>query len=216
MKRHTLLIAMITVCSLVLRCTEMSATGNGGSSETVNAKVIVIDTMVSATIDDNGAMEFSMQTFAQNYRPCEKTGFSVTVVAQSGAAAMAAVPSQGIYNILLTCSARGSSCFVGDILLVKGSTDTIDCRLTETRTISGELVTADTSHIDDSYIVSIYGSPFYAVTDPKNGFSLIALPPGGYTLSVRSTAKRLFIGTSNYVFTTDDNTSPARLRVVIP
>jgi hypothetical protein len=69
---------------LLQHCSETALTGNGGASETVNAKVMITDTTVSVMVDESDNGKLSMRIFSPDYRPYEKRGFTDSVPAIAG------------------------------------------------------------------------------------------------------------------------------------
>jgi hypothetical protein len=68
----------------------------------------------------------------------------------------------------------------------------------------------------ESYALSIYGSPFYAITDSLRRFAIKNVPTGSFILSVRSLEKRLFISANNYSVNTGNFGATTNLRILMP
>jgi hypothetical protein len=197
-----------------LFCSEMSIAGNGGSSETINAKVIVSDTLVSITDDKGDGTGLILEAFSSDYRPYEKTGY--TAILDNGKDQVLKLPSAGAYNFLIRNSEHNLTGFISNILLNHGMKDSITCTLTSGSSVNGRLISQDSDSLNQQYAVSIYGSPFVCVTDKKQEFSMKTLPDGSYTMSVRPVGKRLFITTARYTFSTNGNRGRTQLDVVVP
>lgn len=200
----------------VFYCSEQSTVGKGGASETVNAKLILLDSSVTAQQTDHSAERLELHPFGPDYRPFEQTGYAGTPVDNSSGTLLWQAPVSGRYNLLLTIPQSGASCFIPDIRLAPGTSDTVRCTLGPTRTLTGVLVHSDSSSITGQYVLSIYGSPFIALSDNQRCFSIPALPDGQFTLNVRSTEKRLFITTSRYTVATDLAEAGTRLQILVP
>ncbi|MBN1578195.1 MAG: hypothetical protein JW913_16665 [Chitinispirillaceae bacterium] len=215
MTRKAIAWSMSTTILAFLQCSDAPITGNGGSSETVNAKVAVIDSLVSVSVEDHSSGELSLQLFSANYRPFEKTGFRDSVTGRASEPLLWHAPSAGSYNLLLRSDAAGAAGFLQGILLGQGAADTISLILKPCIDLSGSLTSSDSSAINEPYVLAIYGSPFYSLSDSTGRFIIASVPAGHYTLSVRSTAKRLFVPMSNYLIATETLDPSTRLRIML-
>lgn len=197
-----------------LFCGEMSVAGNGGSSETINAKVIVSDTLVSVTDGKSNETGLILETYSSDYRPYEKIGYSA--VLDNSKDKVLKLPSVGEYNFLVRNREYNLAGFVKNIKVLHGVIDSTTCVLTTGSSVNGKLVSQGNDSLDEQYAVSIYGSPFVCVTDKKQAFSMKTVPDGSYTMSVRPIGKRLFIATARYTFSTSENGERTQLDVVVP
>ena len=207
--------SILLLLGILPSCTQDSMVGKGGSSETVNAQLIIQDSAVSLTIPDNQAETVELQPFAPTYRPYEHTGYAGAPVTASGNALIWTAPTTGMYNFLLSIPQKQMSGLLENVELRQGITDTFFCALGLSHTITGVITSADRSAGPQQYALSIYGTPFYAVS-VNNGFRIDNVPDGQFTLRVRSTAKKLFITTSAYSISTKAFEPSTRLDVVIP
>lgn len=199
----------------ILFCSQDSLTGNGGSSETVNAKIIVSDTLVTVAFGNDTSEPVALYAFAPDYRPYEKTGYCDSVKGYGGTARLA-VPSRGTYNLLVAAGSKKHSCYLPSVNFTKDAPDTLEGVLVTAESISGELLASDASVKQEPYVISIFGSPFYAVSDETSHFTLDSLPKNTYTLSVRARAKRLFLATSNYTITREVFNQSTSIQVILP
>ena len=215
MKRGVIAWLPLATIAGLLHCGDSVITGNGGSSETVNAKVAITDTLVSVIVTDAGNGPLRMHIFSSNYRPFNKSGFNDSVTGGMADTLHWYAPVAGTYNLLLRSEAAGAACFIHGVSLDQGAVDTLDCTLGGCGRLSGILAVSDSSIINERYSLSIFGSPFYGMSDSLGRFLIEAVPPGEYTLSVRSTAKRLFVAASDYMVTAEAFDPSTRLRIMI-
>jgi hypothetical protein len=214
MKPRTLAItALFTFLSM--QCGDVSVSGGGGSSETINAKIIINDTVVSVTNDPANSDLLSIEAFSTNYHPYEKTGFTATS-AFGNTSKSIVLPAHGAYNFRICSGDRALSCFIQNKTINKGDKDTVICVLSSECKVNGKLVSRDSQIANKKYVVSIPGSPFMCITDEAQTFAFGTIPRGNYTLSIRPKEQRLFIANANYEFSIDEITEQARLDVVVP
>lgn len=200
---------------LTMQCSDLSVSGGGGSSETINAKIIINDTVVSVINDPANSDLLSIEAFSTNYHPYEKSGFAAKSVI-SNTSKSVVLPAYGAYNFRISSGDRDLSCFVQNTIINKGDKDTVACVLSSECNVNGKLVSRDSQTVNKKYVVSIQGSPFVCVTDDAQTFSFGTIPRGNYTLSIRPKEQRLFIANANYEFSINEVTEQARLDVVLP
>ena len=215
MKRSFIFIGLSAGVLGMFLCSEMSVSGNGGSSETLNAQIVITDTLAGIAIDKDAERPFIAQVFAADYRPYEKNGFTETVDSRTAPATLS-VPKAGVYNFLISLQNDNRACFMQQVSLLKGKTDTLQCTLSEKHAVSGHLVSSEAASVDEQYIVSIAGTPFVCATDDANSFSFDAVPAGSYTMTVQSASRRLFIAKTKYNFSTHDQEEETVLSVILP
>jgi hypothetical protein len=200
----------------VFRCSSPTLAGKGGSSETVNARILIIDTTVIVTSEDPAVKGLSLDVYSLAYRPYEKYGY-IDSVTESGSNILSwAAPTEGNFCFLLRVTPAGSACFLSAIAINHGMADTIDCVCGPSHDLVGRVELEDSAAVTENYTLSIYGSPFYAITDSLHRFAIHEVPSGSYSLSVRSLAKRLFIATDDYSINTGNLGATTNLRILMP
>ncbi|HEX2958186.1 MAG TPA: hypothetical protein VHO70_15235 [Chitinispirillaceae bacterium] len=205
--------SLITVCAL--SCSETPVAGNGGSSETINAKIIITDTMVSVTDDKADETVLTLEAFSIDYRPYENTGYIARLDSDVKKQVLK-LPAAGYYNFLVTCREQNLTGFISNVEVLHDAKNRVTCTLTSGTKVAGWLKTQGTHSLNEQYAVSIYGSPFVCVTDNKQSFSMGLLPDGNYTMSIRPVGKRFLISSARYNFSTIDNSRQTILEVTIP
>ncbi|MGE5671775.1 MAG: hypothetical protein ACM31E_10045 [Fibrobacterota bacterium] len=200
---------------LSMQCTDVSVSGGGGSSETINAKIIINDTVVTVTNDPANSELLSIEAFSTNYHPYEKTGFAAKS-ALGNTSKSVVLPAPGAYNFRICSEDRDLSCFIQNKTINKGDRDTVVCVLYSECNVKGKLVSRDSQTVNKKYVVAIQGSPFMCVTDEAQTFTLGTIPRGNYTMSIRPKEQRLFIAHANYDFSINEIAEQARLDVVVP
>jgi hypothetical protein len=192
----------------------MSVSGNGGSSETVNARVIITDSVVFLTEDRENCTGLVMEIFSSNYRPFEKSGYTSKIISDRSGCSVA-LPAEGIYNFFIYSMEKKLSCFVHNQEIKKGSHDTTHYVLSSQCLVDGNLVSHDNA-ASVKYIVSVTGSPFVSITDETKTFSLGPVPRGTFTLTVRPKEQRLFISNAQYEFRINEIADKAQLNILLP
>jgi hypothetical protein len=190
--------------------------GKGGSSETVNAKVAVCGTTVRVTNEGPGTEGLSLHAYSPDYRPYEGYGFIDSSESSGPGVLIWNAPLQASFNFLITARPSGRACFLQAVSLQAGNNDTINCVLGPCRSLTGFVTRTDSASLTGQYVLSIYGSPFYGLTNPTSRFAFQGVPSGIYTLSVLPAAQRLFMSAAEYSIVTDSIRSDAQLRIVLP
>lgn len=212
MKKHPLLLAAAIGLLGMVFCSNTTTTGNGGSSETINAKLYINDTVAQVSCRNCSDTKLTLHVFATDYRPYEKSGFSATADERMPIV----LPAEGTYNFLIRSNTAQAASFSQNVSVKKGGADSIACVLESICTVSGKLIGADTSTVKERFAVSIYGSPFMCVTGDTGTFLFDNMPTGPFVLSVRPAAKRLLIATASYAFSTESSTDRIHLEVELP
>jgi len=172
---------------------------DGGGSETINATVIVSDTVARFEADAKHGEVFTIRVFSSQYKPYERIGFADSLSADSARVLSWNAPYSGEYNFHLTLG-KGKAAFVTDVGLMRGTKDTIRCGLKKTLDFKGRIASRDPA---SSYVLFIQGSSFYCLSDTALNFSMLALPSGSYVLKTRPIKGRLFMKTNDYPVNTD-------------
>jgi hypothetical protein len=213
MMRRLLLVALMWTAAAALRCSYLATAGNGGSSETVNAKVIVTDSTVSVILLDDIDESLSVAIYSTAYHPYEGYGLADSV---TGSGTPWTAPGAGTFNVLATLTESGRTAFAAACTLSAGVRDTMACALSQPVTIEGRVQEDETAVAADSYAVSIIGTPFYAMTDAARTFAIKALPAGRYLLSLRPAAGRFFLSSTTYTINTDSPGTKVDVTLIVP
>ena len=216
MIRNFVLALLCFAFSSAIQCSSPTLAGKGGSSETVNVQVVFNDTTVIVTSKDPMVKGFSLGVYSPAYRPYENYGYADSAADSASHSLQWNAPAQGNFCFLLKTMPAGSACFLADIDLTRGMIDTIDCVCGPSHDLIGRVELEDSAAVTENYALSIYGSPFFAVTDSLHRFAIHNVPSGSYTLSVRSLAKRLFISTDDYSINTGNFGATTNLRILMP
>ncbi len=200
----------------VNRCANVTTTDNGGSSETVNARVALCGTTIRVIAEDQGVDGLSLHAYSPDYHPYEDYGFIDSSESGGPGVLTWSAPAQASFNFLIIAKPSGSACFLQAISLGEGINDTITCTLGPCRSLAGYVTKTDSASLTGQYVLSIYGSPFYGLTNSASRFTFQGVPSGSYTISVLPAAQRLFVSTADYSIVTDSLSSNAQLRIVLP
>lgn len=213
MTMKTRLALLLYVCFAALHCNGPAPVSqDGGASETVNAKVIVTDTLASIVLDSALEKPLSVRVYGAAYKPYEDYGFADSL-SDTGEIEWGA-PSAGTYNFYLTTTS-GKAAFVPGVTLTKGISDTVRCVLRTSGTITGACKQRNQPVIPEALVLYIQGSPFVTCTDSSQHFTLNNLPAGRYTLKTRPAAQ-FFFTTNDYVIDTDSLGDNSMVYLEIP
>jgi hypothetical protein len=177
----------------------------GGGSETINASIIVNDTIVTLLADVKAGV-LSLRTFAAQYKPYEGVGFSDSTSRNSAAALLWNAPCTGEFNFYLS-DRTGRAAFVPGIKAFKGARDTIRCGLRKPTAFAGIIASQENA----PFVIFIQGSPFCCVSDSASRFSMPYLPAGNFVVKTRPIKGRLFMSTTDYIVNTDSLGSEANV-----
>ena len=213
---HRCIRALLICAALAVQCSDITMAGKGGSSETVNAKVFINDSTISVRVDDPATEGLSLQIYSPQYRPLQQYGFSDSVSCVGSNSIIWNAHQYNTNNLQIRLRQSGIACFLRDISVVKGQSDTVSCVLAEGRDLTGYISTTNPKDSSVLYELSIYGSPYYSVSDSSLNFVIKNVPDGTYKLSVHSMEKRLFNPVSNYTVVTDSIGNQTNLKVVLP
>jgi hypothetical protein len=214
MKKYPVTLSFAVLSSL-LYCSEMAVSGGGGSSETINAKVIITDT-VATVVDDHGTGSgLVLEAYSADYRPYEKTGLAKKSSADQNVKTIS-LPTTGNYNILVRNEEKNLVCFIQNVHIGKGTADSILCQLSSGRYVGGKVISQKGDTIKGTFVISVQGSPFMCITDDKKEFTLKEIPGGTFTMIVRPKEQRLFIANAKYQITINDTENEKVLNVMLP
>ncbi|MBN1757345.1 MAG: hypothetical protein JW863_03450 [Chitinispirillaceae bacterium] len=205
---------LITGAVLLLGCNQQTISGNGGSSETINARVIIDGTTLTATATDPAALG-TLEVFARDYHPYERTGYLISSQIPGGAPSVT-VESEGVYNVHITAASGSVSCFLTDLTVRADGSDTIPCPLVGIVRIDGMLVSDSLEPVTGNYAVSVFGSPFFGTTGEGSTFTIDNIPSGDYKVRVRPIAGQLFITTAEYRITANAMQPVTQVWVTLP
>jgi hypothetical protein len=215
------IMALACSAAVLFLCSNLALTGtSGGASQTINAKVTVSDSVVCVAAEGADTRRLSMRVFSGNYLPYEKTGFTDSITADAAALPPWRAPSQGSFSFLITAAPSGCATLLQDITLKPGVRDTVRCKLGPCRDLAGALLAGDSGAYagrqDVRFALSVFGSPFAAVSDSSAGFVMKNMPYGRYTIRVRSLSKRIMISTIDYPVTVDSLVGRKQVHFMLP
>ncbi len=196
--RRAWLLLVAGAMILASRCSDrMPTLSGGGGSETINAKIIVTDTVAQFQTEVK-ADSFSMRVFSGHYKPYERMGFADSIKNDSAGVLAWNAPFSGEFNFLLS-QGGGKAAFIPNLKLKRGIIDTIHCSLSKRMAFKGRIVSGDPS----PYVLFIQGTPFFCISDSASRFSMPSLPNGNYVVKTRPVKGRLFMVTNDYLVDTD-------------
>ncbi len=183
MKQLCAAAALFIACIMAACGTQTTRSGDGGATETVNARVIVSDSTVTVNLTSDLAVLADVMIFGEDYNPINKTGFcdSATAVPAGGEAAFGRL--SGNYNVIVINRLTEASLAVGSISAGAAISDTITDTLASSGSLQGNVIYND-SLVAEKPIIQVYlrGTPYHAETDAGGAFQITAIPQGSYFL----------------------------------
>jgi hypothetical protein len=184
-----------------INCSDALLTASdGGGSETINAKIIVSDTIVRFEADTQHSGVVTLLVFSNTYKPFERIGFLDSLSGAAIAALEWNAPISNNYNFYFSLDSAGKAAFIPGIELKKGNRDTIGFEVKKCLPFKGKISAPASA---STYVLFIQGSPFYCISDSLQRFSIPKLPSGHYVVKTRPLKGRLFMSTNDYFVNTD-------------
>jgi hypothetical protein len=194
-----------------LRCSDsLVAQSGGGGSETINARIIVSDTVARVETDLRQGGRVAVHVFAGQYKPFERFGFADSVSGDAAAPPVWSAPFSGTFNFFLSVAGdtpAQRAAFIPALGFSPGARDTVPCVLSKCVPFRGKIASPNQA---PSVVLYIQGSSFFCVSDSLGRFAMPSLPPGCYTMKTRPVQGKLFMKTNEYTVNTDsvsDNVS---------
>jgi hypothetical protein len=208
MNKSSLHISRILILALTalwcIRCSDTLLTKDGGGgSETINARIIVSDTVARVEADLRQGEIVTVHIFTGQYKPFERFGFADSVSGDAASPPVWSAPSSGDFNFLLSAeggTAAQKAAFIPALGLKSGARDTVPCILSKCVAFKGKIASPDRA---PDIVLYIQGSPFFCVSDTGGRFTMPSLPSGSYSLKTRPVKGRLFMKTNDYTVNTD-------------
>jgi hypothetical protein len=173
-----LTMVLCTMCTLNIR------PSTGGASETVNASIIIQDTVIE--IQTTAEEDFEMEVFIINdsYSPLNKAGIldSTGIFNSSGISNLNALKKSntpGIYNIFLINRDSLLSCSFLQIPLFKCVNDTLTDTFSTPGTIKGSVTV---SQKEVPVLVYLRGTPFFKQLNDDYRYTFYNVPKGTYII----------------------------------
>ncbi|NLE01769.1 MAG: hypothetical protein GX640_18035 [Fibrobacter sp.] len=170
---------------MLYRCSGPSVvTGDGGATETVNAQVIITDTIISVKIDSDTLISADIMLFDINYNPAYQSGYKDSVHVTSKDTIITYKANPGIYNLLILTRENNKSLAVKNLNPGTGKQEVINDTLTPNGAIQGKIITGAFSNDNNIYFkLYITGTPFFTEVSNEN-FELSGIPAGTYHLEI--------------------------------
>lgn len=189
MRRSFTAVAFSMVQIMFWSCSNLNSVDGGGSSETVNAKVIINDTTVTVSTQDQQTHSLSLHVYSSDYEPYSKSGYSDSATANGSEISSFRLPSAGSFSLLVSAKPSESAVLMTNMVFTHGAIDTIDCTLKARLNIKGFVQVKSSASDKTPYLVEIDGSPFYCLTDSTQRFSINGLPSGSFVLKLQKAEK---------------------------
>jgi len=171
-------ITVALVIVLFFMCTLNVRPDNGGASETVNATIIIHDTLVSIQTTAKEDFKTEIYVVKDSYSPSDSTGIHTSLVISNSDALKFSIPD-GKYNIFLLNRDSLLSCSFFQIPVFTGEKDT----LTDTFSISGSISGSVTIAQPVPVLVYLQGSPFFKKLTDDSTYAFQHVPSGLYTIA---------------------------------
>ena len=172
-----LIIVLFTVCSLNI------IKDNGGASETVNASVIIQDTIIEIQTTAEKDLEMEVCIINDSYSPLDSIDiYNSSIISNSDPQKNSNAP--GIYNIFLFNKDSLLSCPFFKIQLPNNEKDTLTDTFSISGSINGSVIISDTMSEQQQVPVLVYlkGTPFLKQLINNYTYSFEHIPRGNYTI----------------------------------
>lgn len=156
----------------------MTQGGDGGATETVNARVIISDSTVEVTVISDTTVFADVMIFDENYNPVTKTGYCDSAVGIRADSGIVFDKLSGTYNIIICNRPSQTQLLFSDIIAGRSNTDTLSDTLDTPGSITGTV--SFNKQSTPSVMVYLRGTSFYTESDSVGSFQLQGIPDGDY------------------------------------
>jgi hypothetical protein len=181
MKRIFQVTAMFIACILAACAIQTTQRGDGGATETVNARVIISDSTVTVNITSDTAALADIMIFGEDYNPIIKSGFCDSMMAISAGHEVTFRQLSGKYNVIIINRLTETSLAINSISAGPAVSDTITDTLSASGALEGNVFYNNSFNTEKPLIrVYLRGTPYHAETDTSGAFQIGAIPQGAY------------------------------------
>ncbi len=181
MRKLFLCTALAALCSITACGVQTVQGGDGGATETVNAKLIISDSTVTVTLTSDTAVYADVMIFDENYNPVTQYGYSDSAAGIPNDSTVTFNNLNGRYNILIHNRFTQTAIAFRNIYAGADLSDTITDTLSESGLIKGLVTINDTANSAKPFIkVYIRGTPYVTQIDSIGFFRLSGIPRGNY------------------------------------
>ena len=170
------------VILLFIMCSLNIIRDNGGASETVNALVIIQDTIIEIQTTAEKDLEMEVCIVRDSYSPFDSVDiYDSPIISNSDALKNSNAP--GIYNIFLFNKDSLLSCSFFNIQLPKNEKDRLTDTFSTSGSINGSVTISDTmSEQQVPVLVYLRGTPFFKQLNNNYTYTFEHIPRGTYTI----------------------------------
>lgn len=181
MNKINLSVALFILCIITACGIQMTQGGDGGATETVNARVIISDSTVEVTVISDTTVFADVMIFDEKYNPVTKTGYCDSAVGIRADSGIAFDKLSGTYNIIINNHPSQTQLSFNGIIAGSSKTDTLSDTLNTPGSIEGTVSFNKQSGIEKpSVMVFLSGTSFYTEADSMGRFQLQGIPDGEY------------------------------------
>lgn len=157
--------------------------GDGGATETVNARVIISDSTVAVTLISDTGIYADVIIADENYNPVTQTGICDSATGIPEDSTVTFNNLNGRYNILIHNRFTQAAIAFRNIVAGAHNSDTITDTLNESGSVEGMVAINDTTR-DIKSLVKVYirGTPYFTQADSNGVFQLSGIPRGNFFL----------------------------------
>jgi hypothetical protein len=181
MKQIFQLVTLFILCLITGCGIQTTQGGDGGATETVNAKVIISDSTVAVTIITNIDVSADVMIYDETYNPVTKTGFCDSVMGIQSDSEIVFSKLSGTYNIIINDHSSLKLTAFNGIRAGALKKDTLLDTLSSPGSIGGNVSFKTPSGIDKpSVSVYLRGTSFHTEADSLGMFQMQGIPDGEY------------------------------------
>lgn len=181
MKRILQITALFLMCMIGACGVQTTQGGDGGATETINAKLIISDSTAEVTITSDTEVLADIMIFGENYNPVTKEGFCDSAKSKSEQSRIFFNSLNGSYNIIIVDRLSQKSFAFNSIQAGPSINDTLEDTLSPGGSIFGNVVLNQQSQSNESMIqVYLMGTPFQVGIDSAGVFQIQGIPQGTY------------------------------------
>jgi hypothetical protein len=173
--------AIFIACIMAVCAIQTTQRGDGGATETVNARVIISDSTMTINVTSDTAVLADVKIFDDKYNPIIHYEFCDSAMAISTESEVTFRHLSGTFNVFIFNRFTEASLAVNSIVAGAAISDTITDTLSSSGAIQGKVFYGN-SLVTQKPLIIVYltGTPYHAETDSSGAFQIGAIPRGAY------------------------------------
>lgn len=183
--RH-FLFTLIFILAMSMACGINTAqNGDGGATETVNARVILLDSTISVRLQSHKQIYADIKVLSSNYNPAtDKISYDSAIGISADSEIIFKLINEKS-NVIVFESFTGKALILKNISIRRSISDTINDTLTISSSINGTVSYSYNTDIKPIIKVYLIGSPYQTEIDSNGSFILNNIPDGKYFIEAK-------------------------------